>query len=142
METLALYQYADDRDIDVDWFLLSRAESLSAELPDGHCVIAIDPSKLRSAAEHKVKLAHELGHCERGAFYNPASPWDIRQRHENKANKWAIQKLIPEDELQAAVADGCTEVWDLAERFGVTEDFMRKAICWYRYGSRDTSAYY
>ena len=137
MDTLALYQYADDRNIDVDWFLLSRAESLSAELPDGRCVIAIDPTKLRTQAEHRVKLAHEIGHCERGAFYNPSSPWDVRQRHENAANKWAIQKLIQKRELDDAVKDGCVEVWELAERFGVTEEFMRMAVCWYRYGSME-----
>ena len=25
-------------------------------------------------------------------------------------------------------------MWDLAEHFGVTEDFMRKVVCWYTYG--------
>ena len=39
------------------------------------------------------------------------------------------------DELDEAVAEGHIELWDLAEYFGVTEELMRKAVCWYTYGS-------
>ena len=102
---------------------------------DGECYIAIDPRKVASAADEKTKLAHEMGHCVTGAFYNVYSPWDIRQRHENRADKWAIKKLIPKDELELAVADGRTDIWELAEFFSVTEDFMRKAISLYKFGN-------
>lgn len=43
-----------------------------------------------------------------------------------------LKKLIPKDELDEAVKKGCTEVWDLAEYFGVTEPFMLKAIEYYK----------
>ena len=83
----------------------------------------------------KVHLAHEIGHCVCGAFYNPYSSFDIRQKHEHRADKWAIKKLIPVDELDEAVAAGHTELWDLADYFGVTEEFMKKAVCWYTHGN-------
>lgn len=79
----------------------------------------------------RVHLAHELGHCETGSFYNRHSPCDVRQKHENRADKWAIKKLIPEDELKSAVKSGYTEIWELAEHFGVTDEFMEKAARYY-----------
>ena len=85
--------------------------------------------------EEKVKLAHELGHCETGSFYNRWAMLDVRQKHENRADKWAIRKLVPESDLDRALRDGHTELWDLAEQFGVTEDFMQKAVWYYRHGN-------
>ena len=70
-----------------------------------------------------------------GSFYNVYSPCDSRQRHENRADRWAIKKLITEDELERAVKKGYTELWELAEFFNVTEDLMRKAVSLYKYGN-------
>lgn len=138
---IGLYDYAANNRIDVYWFPLDRAESLSAMDKDGACYIAMDPWCLRTLSEEKTKLGHEIGHCATGSFYNENAALDIRRKHENRADKWAIKKLVPKRELDAAVADGCTELWDLAERFGVTEDFMRKAVCWYRYGNLAVEEY-
>ena len=135
MDLICLYEQAEQLGIDIDWFPMQRAESLSAQLEDGSCTIALDPWMLVTVADEKVKLAHELGHCITGSFYNVYAPCDVRQKHENHADKWAIKELIPEDELNKAVSHGITEIWDLAEYFGVTEDFMRKAVCWYVHGN-------
>lgn len=124
-----LYDYADDAGITVDRFMMSHAQSLSE--PIGNGAIAIDPFRIQSAADEKVKLAHELGHCERGAFYNRYSPFDVVAKHENRADRWAIKKLVPKDELDAAISDGRIELWELAEFFGVTEPFMQKAVIYY-----------
>ena len=130
-----LYRFAESHGIDVDWFHMTRASSLSMPLPDGNCCIAIDPWRMESIAQETVALAHELGHCETGSFYNQYSDFDIRKKHENRADKWAIQRLIPQEELEKAMGNGYTEVWQLAEYFNVTEDFIRKAICWYTQGN-------
>ena len=42
----------------------------------------------------------------------------------------------------SAVAEGCTELWELAERFGVTEQFMKKAICLYVHGNTAVELYF
>lgn len=130
-----LYDLAENESVTVATFSLSKREALSTMDSDGQCYIAIDPHKVASTADEKTKLAHELGHCVTGAFYNVYSPCDSRQRHENRADKWAIKKLIPEDELEEAVSDGYTEIWELADFFNVTEDFMRKAVGWYKFGN-------
>lgn len=137
-----LYDYAEANGIDVDWFPMCMADSLSVELPDGSCCIAIDPWKIETVAKETVALGHELGHCSTGSFYNRYAKRDVVQKHENRADKWAIRELIPKEELDRAVEDGRTELWELAEYFGVTEDFMRKAICWYTHGNLATELYF
>lgn len=137
---LDLYAYAERRNIDVDWIPMRRATSLSVPLGDGYA-IALDPWKLGTLAQETVCLAHELGHCETGSFYNRFAKLDVRQRHENRADKWAIRRLVPEDDLDAAMADGCDTIPALADRFGVTEPFMAKAVCWYAHGNLAVEMY-
>lgn len=139
-DLLGLYAYAERRNIDVDWVPMRRATSLSVPLGDGYA-IALDPWKLGTLAQETVCLAHELGHCETGSFYNRFAALDVRQQHENRADKWAIRRLVPEDDLDAAMADGCDTIPALADRFGVTEPFMRKAVCWYAHGNLAVEMY-
>lgn len=139
---LGLYRMADDNGVAVDCFGLEKREALSFMDPNGECFIAIDPLKLTSIQDETMKLAHELGHCCTGSFYNRYSPFEIRQKQENKADRWAIEKLVSPDDLDDAVAQGYTDLWSLAEYFDVTEDFMRKIVCWYTYGNLDTNLYF
>ena len=139
---LDLYEYAEDQGIDVDWFPMEQATSLSLPLPDGSCAIAINPWKMGTLAQETVCLAHELGHCKTGSFYNRYAALDIRQKHETRADKWAIRHLVPEEALDQAVANGYADLPALAERFGVTEQFMRKAVCWYTHGNLAAELYF
>ncbi len=140
-DLIGLYDYAEQRAVGVYWFTMDRAESLSFMDSDGDCYIAMDPWHLGTLAEEKTKLAHELGHCETGSFYNEYAALDVRQKHENRANRWACKKLIPEDELKKAVQKGYQEPWQLAEYFDVTEELIRKAICWYKHGNMAVDQY-
>lgn len=105
---------------------LKLTESVSVQLPGGKCFIGIDSERM-TEAEEKVHLFHELGHCVLGAFYNPYALLDVRQQHERRADKWAILRMIPRDEWDYFIKHESAEVWALAERFGVTEDYVRKA---------------
>ena len=127
---LDLYAYAERRNIDVDWVPMRRATSLSVPLGDGYA-IALDPWKLGTLAQETVCLAHELGHCETGSFYNRYAARDVRQKHENRANKWAYKELVPEDELKRAILQGYREPWELAEYFYLQEAFLRGALEYY-----------
>ena len=137
-----IYRITKQKNITVDRFALNKREALSVMDEDGDCFIAIDPGKILNETEERTKLTHEIGHCATGAFYNQFSNYDCRQRQENKADKWAVKYLIPVDDLDTAVANGCTEIWELAEHFGVTEQFMQKAVCYYVHGNLATELYF
>ena len=139
-----LYEYAEQQGYDVYWYNLDcdGLESISVmRVSDCKCFIAIDPFTLLSDADELVKGLHEIGPCDTGAFYNEYATCDIRKKHENRADKWAIEQLVPADALAQAVASGHTELWDLAEYFGVTEAFMKKALCWYHHGNLASELY-
>lgn len=124
-----LYDYADRREIRIDYRMMVRAESLSVQLGD-RCAICIDPTKLRDSVDEREKLAHELGHCETLSFYSPSTPFETVERCEHRATVWSIKKLAPKSEIQRLIKDHL-ESWEIAERLGVSEDFLRKAWEYY-----------
>ena len=141
-DSIFLYRIADAEHIPIIPFRLPETGSLCVQAENGDCYIGIDDALLETESDKRVQLGHELGHCVTGSFYNRYAALDVRQKHENRANKWAIEKLVPEDKLDDAVADGCTDIFSLAEHFEVTEDFMRMAVCWYTHGNLATDLYF
>lgn len=129
METNKLYNLALKSGVTVDKFSMEKNASASVNY-NGEYFIAVDP-RLTSTDE-KVCLAHELGHCITGSFYNIYAPLDIREKHERRANRWAINKLVPKYRLKAAFKNGLDNIYSLAEYFDVTPDFMQKAIEYYK----------
>ena len=137
-----LYDLARQQNIEVLTFPMEKSGSMSVMTDTGKCFIGMDKSVLDGGVSERVHLSHELGHCVTGSFYNIYAAVDSRRRHENRADKWAVRELIPVEKLDAAVAEGCTEYWALAEKFGVTEDFIRKAVCLYVHGNLATELYF
>lgn len=142
MEVKDLYDLAHKQNIEVLQYPLEKTGSVSVMLNDGTCYIGMDAAVRDGDVQERVHLGHELGHCMTGSFYNIYAALDNRQKHENKADKWAIQHLIPVEALDDAVADGYTEVWELADLFGVTVEFMQKAVCYYVHGNLATNLYF
>jgi len=142
MEITALYDFAQQQNIEVIPFSLPENGSMSIMTDSGACFIGMDPAVQTGGCQERVHLAHELGHCVTGSFYNIYAAIDHRQRHENRADKWAIQHVIPVDALDDAVAHGCTELWELADRFDVTEEFIKKAVCYYVHGNVASELYF
>lgn len=121
--------------------LETKAATLKLE-PDGVVGIFLDRSRMSNAAEEKSCLLHEGGHYATGTTHRLYSPYELVERHEYRANKWAVQRLLSAEELDEAVAEGHTELWDLAEYFGVTEELMKQAVCWYTYGNLAAALYF
>ena len=118
-----LYSIAEKSNISI---LNFKTRKLKAVSVPGK--IGIDESKMQSHSELNVCLAHELGHQFKNAFYDISSTFETRDRQEARATRWAVNELVPADELIAALKSGYTEVYDLAEYFNVTEDFIREAV--------------
>ena len=121
MELTALYDFAKQQNIEVIPFPMKENGSMSILMDSGDCVIGMDDRIRDGACQERVHLGHELGHCVTGSFYSI---------------------LVPVDALDAAIAAGCTELWELAERFEVTEDFIKKAVCYYVHGNVAAELYF
>ena len=119
-----LYERARNQHIEIDE--MHTRELMASSYPEGW--VLMDPSKYESRRRYKCDLAHEVAHCETGSFYNDCSPYDIKARCEHKANKRAIQMLMPFSEVMAALRSGHVCTWSLAEYFDVTEDFAAMAL--------------
>ena len=132
-----IYSFAEENNITISDFKSKTLKSFS--IPDE---IAVNEKLTENRADLKTCLIHEIGHCMTGSFYNIYATVDCRQRHENHADKWAIRALIPVEQLDEAIALGYTELWQLADFFGVTESFMRKAVCFYVHGNLASELYF
>lgn len=128
MQTKKIYEMADELGISINSFTLPLTASMSVMDADGDCFIGIDPAQIENDADEKTKIAHEMGHCVTGSFYSRFILLDLRERHEFRADVWAVEELVPIDDLNAAFQRGCTELWELAEEFGVAEDFIKRAL--------------
>lgn len=125
-----IYREAEEQGIQVHFLKL---EALCALSVPGH--IGIDPEKCPTTADESTVAAHELGHGCTGAYYTAGSSTQERQRSENMAERYAIRRYLPREALLRAIRSGMTEYWQLAEHFGFTEEFVRKAVCLYFCGN-------
>ena len=141
LDLTALYRIAEDNGIKVRDFDLEDCEALAMKYRNSDYVV-IDSAQVKSSVDEKMKLGHEIGHCITGGLYLHNSPYSVKKKCENRADKWAIERLVPLEELNNAAHDGYTEIWELAEHFDVTEDFVKKSLCWYLYGTLDTENYF
>lgn len=122
-----LYRKAEEMNIQVIRCSMNSLQAVST--PDNF--IGIDPDKLGDR-EELVCLAHEMGHCVTGSFYTSDTPIPARARLEQRADRWAIRQLVPLEELNGLLQGGVRRWDEAAEHFQVTEDFMRKAVAFYR----------
>ncbi len=118
-----LLQIANEENIKIDFFPMKKVKALS--IPRS---IAINPNKINTNRELKEALAHELGHHMRNAFYTIHSSLETKKRQEERATRWAVQTLVLAEEIKKAFKKGYVELWQLADYFDVSEEFMADAI--------------
>ena len=88
--------------------------------------------RLETDKERKCVLAEELGHYFTSVGDILNLKIESNRKQEIRAKNWAIQKLVPFDELVYAHQQGYVNVYELAEYFDVTEDFMKEAVLFYQ----------
>lgn len=123
-----LYETADGLGLQICYFPMGQLTAIST--PDGF--IGMDVDKLENAAEEAVCLAHEMGHCLTGSFYTVESSLCQQRRCEERADRWAMGRLVPLEELKGLLECGVTRPDELAEHFGVPEQFLRKCVQFYK----------
>ena len=60
-------------------------------------------------------------------------------KQEYKAKKWSFNTLTPYSKIKEAVQNGAQTVWDLADFFDVSAEFMANSLIYYtkKYGYID-----
>lgn len=99
-------------------------------LADG-ALVAMDSARFESQQEQSTALIHEAGHFLSGAFYTPYSPYQVKAQAEYRADKAATLQYIPLCDLVEEMRCGFS-VWEIAEHFNVTPEFIWRAYTIYR----------
>lgn len=99
---------------------------------EGRYGIFLDIDKIRTVVQEKEAVVHEWAHMKTGTTYSLNASPVVKAKAERRADIFTVKKLVPKDELDAAVADGRTEIWELAEHFNVSCFFMQTAVRYYK----------
>ena len=126
-----LYEIAERHDIGVYFYDMGEAEAATVK-DGGLCAIALNPRYNRTEQSELEHLSHEIGHIETGTLHTKDAPAEEILRGEYRCTAWVVKHLVPIDELREVIQHGYTEVWELAEYFGVSEDCILDAVKIYR----------
>ena len=129
-KALSLYRELQEAGVSCFSWTLGSEKAATIELKGAYALF-VDFDNITSAAEDAAVIAHEYGHIATGTTHRVCCPYDLVDRHEHRANNWAIEKLLPRDELYALYADGLTQPWEIAEHAALPEDFVRRAMAYY-----------
>lgn len=105
--------------------------SLSVCLPSGVCGWTVNGRGLRRR-EYRDRVGHEIGHCERGAFYTKLSAPTCRGKCEEEARRWQYEHQIGRAELERAVKSGRRTLWELSDYFDLPETLVAGAVRYFR----------
>jgi hypothetical protein len=123
-----LMDYATSRGHEILFAPLDENKALTIVDQGSHIILSSNLSR----AEEKETVAHEIGHCVYGGFYNRYSHFDVRAKAEYRADKWAYHKIVPVRSVKAALEKGMLATWDLAEHFEVTCKYMQDVLDYYK----------
>lgn len=130
MELEQLYKLAEDNGVHVMDFSLPENKAVTIDMGK-ECFVGVDPKVFGRECEEKVVLAHEMGHIATGGLYSIEADKTSRKKQEARAEKWAIERLVPKEALKEAIKNGCQDVQSLAEHFGITEEYMSQVLVYY-----------
>ncbi len=126
-----LYEIAEAHEIGVYFYDIGEPAA-AAVSGDGFSAIALNPRENRSERQELEHLSHEMGHIETGTLHRPGDDPIQIMRNEYRCAAWVVNYLVPIDELREQIRLGCTEPWELADYFNVSESCILDAIKIYR----------
>lgn len=121
------YDYCKQNKVDVIPFMGCPQPGATVR-DQGYLAVFLDFSKIRSTRLLRGVCYHELGHAATGALHKVDSPYELVERSEYRANRWAAENYLTEEDFRCAFRDGCTELWQLSEYFDLPEQDIQKAL--------------
>ncbi|MBQ3491021.1 MAG: ImmA/IrrE family metallo-endopeptidase [Oscillospiraceae bacterium] len=99
---------------------------------EGNYAVFLDFTKIRSTRLLRGVCLHELGHVATGALHKVDSPYELVERSEYRANRWATETYLSEEAFREAFAEGYAELWELAEYFDLPEKCVADALTYWK----------
>ena len=94
----------------------------------GYYAVFLDFTKIPSTRLLRGVCYHELGHVATGALHKVDSPFELAERSEYRANRWAAENYLTKEGFQEAFDAGITDLWQLEEYFDLPESDIRAAL--------------
>ena len=132
-----VYSYAKDQRIFVHFGEIGFAKAITVKDGD-YFNIAVDRAAASGETGECALLIHELAHIATGSFYFHDTPIVQKRRQEERAFRWSAQFCVPPDKIQSAIKSGITKVYELAEFFDVSEEYLNSCLKYYK-GAKNIS---
>ncbi len=124
------YQYCRENKVDVIPY--AGVPAPGATVRDaGMYAVFLDFTKICSTRLLRGVCCHELGHIATGALHKVDSPYELAERSEYRANRWAAHHYLTQEEFRQAFHAGYTELWQLAEYFDMPEQDIKNALTYW-----------
>ena len=94
----------------------------------GYYAVFLDFTKIKSMRLLRGVCYHELGHVATGALHKVDSPFELVERSEYRANRWAAETFLTADAFREAFAAGYTQMWQLEEYFDLPRADIQAAL--------------
>lgn len=124
------YNYCSEHDIDIIPYDNAPSEGVTIRDYDYYAIF-LDFKKICSTRILKGVCCHETGHAATGALHKVSSPYELVERSEYRANRWAAQNYLTVEQFREAFAVGCTELWQLADYFDLPEELIKTALSYW-----------
>ena len=121
------YQFCENNDVDIIPYLNAPSEGTTIRDEDYYAIF-LDITKLRSIKVYNGVCLHEVGHVATGALHKVDSPYELAERSEYRANRWAAETYLTESAFREAFAEGYTDLWQLEEYFDLPGNDIQAAL--------------
>lgn len=108
----------------------SGTDAVTIRLRDGTWGIFLDEGRIHTTAEEKVAVSHELAHIVTDATYCMDAPQELKRFAETIATRKQIETVLPWNVIADYIRQGM-KPYEIAEREGVTEQFVNLALEYY-----------
>ena len=129
-ELSQFYEYCRKNHVDVIPF--AGIPHPGATIRDGSRYgVFLDFTQIKSTRLLRGVCCHEMAHVATGALHKVSSPYELVERSEYRANRWAAQHHLTADDFREAFKSGYTQLWQLAEYFDLPEQDVKNALTYW-----------
>jgi hypothetical protein len=121
------YGYCQENGVDVIPYKGCPKPGATVRDRDDYAIF-LDFTKIPSTRLLRGICYHELGHAATGSLHKVDSSYELVERSEYRANRWAAQHYLTEEEFREAFSYGYTEPWQLSEYFDLPQREIESAF--------------